>query len=123
MLNGDTMKLYEVEIPMPPTTNNLFVNLGRKRVKSKEYVAWIKEAGFFIREAPKLVQPVKINYFLTMRNGGSGDLSNRLKAIEDLLVKKEVIPDDNHKIIPEFSVKFAGYDSKNPRVWVEVWAS
>lgn len=30
-----------VDLPLPPSVNNLFATVGRKRVKSREYRAWL----------------------------------------------------------------------------------
>lgn len=89
-----------IELPMPPTTNTLFVNAwGNRKGCTKEYQAWKLEAGWILTHAdvPPFRKPVRLGMVI---HGGVGftracDLSNRWKALEDLLVKHDVLIDDN----------------------------
>lgn len=90
-----------IELPMPPTSNAAFPSnrtTGR-RFCSQEYKAWKVDAGWILQRyhlAP-CTRPVRLRMVI---HGGKGftracDLSNRWKAIEDLLVKHDVLRDDN----------------------------
>jgi Holliday junction resolvase RusA-like endonuclease len=88
---------FFINLPVPPSTNNLFINVAsRGRVKSKEYKAWITEAGLMLNvQRPKPIRgKVAIDIKVPVNN--RRDLSNHLKAIEDLLVGMSLIDDDRH---------------------------
>lgn len=83
---------------IPPSTNNLFVNVrGRGRVKSERYRTWIQAAGWDLasfNHNQRWTEPV----YLTIAIGklrANADVSNRVKAIEDLLVAHKIIPGDS----------------------------
>ncbi|UPT53092.1 endodeoxyribonuclease [Synechococcus phage Yong-M3-232] len=91
-----------IDMPLPPSVNNLFTNLkGGGRAKSAVYKAWIEEARWHVmiawRNAGKPEWPAETPMRLDMRLGIEGrrrDCSNCVKAIEDLLVKNLPVPDD-----------------------------
>lgn len=93
------MNCFAVTLPMPPSTNNMFATVlvkGKpRRIISREYKAWRLDASGEIFTAwtaqgkpafgPHLLLTIHIG--LDYR----GDISNRIKAIEDSL--GESIPD------------------------------
>jgi Holliday junction resolvase RusA-like endonuclease len=88
-----------IELPIPPSTNNLFATYRGRRIKSREYLAWIKEADLML--LMQRVKPVPSPVSITIRiTGGEGwtkgrDISNSIKAVEDLLKMAHVIENDN----------------------------
>lgn len=94
------------ELPFPPSVNNLFATVGRKRVRSDRYRAWAKQAGEFITmQGRKHVQGhVSMHVALVRPDRRTRDLSNTLKALEDLLVDMAVIDDDS--LIQRISVQW-----------------
>jgi len=94
-------------LPWPPSTNNLFVNVGNKRVPSRDYTAWRKEAGWTLQaqRPPKFKGAVTIGIELCPAHSRRYDLDNRSKALLDLLVTHNVIADDNADVVREVSVK------------------
>ncbi|MGE0290381.1 MAG: RusA family crossover junction endodeoxyribonuclease [Bradyrhizobium sp.] len=103
-MTSHTMVRYE--LPFPPSVNNLFVTVGSKRVRSTRYKAWAKEAGqFILLQGRKRVRgPVSLSVALVRPDRRTRDLSNTLKAIEDLLVDMSVIDDDS--LIHRLSVQW-----------------
>ena len=91
-------------LPFPPSTNNLFAGKAR-RFRSKGYEAWIAEAEHAMRQQRPLPHHTgAVELSLTAgwprRKDGSPsqqrrDISNYIKAPEDLLVKFGVIEDDS----------------------------
>lgn len=82
---------------VPPSTNSLFANVeGKGRVRSARYRTWSNAAGWDLK-AQRVVKfdgPV----YLTIAIGKlprNADMSNRVKALEDLLVEHGIIPGDN----------------------------
>jgi crossover junction endodeoxyribonuclease RusA len=92
--------MAEWKIPVPPSANNLFINRpGGGRAKSPAYRKWIEEAGWRLRE--QLAQPVAGKTFsLTIYApvNRQRDISNVIKATEDLLVSMGLIPVDDRYI-------------------------
>lgn len=87
-----------INLPLPPSTNRLWRSIGRRVIKSAEYRHWIEEAGWRLKEQrPGSIKgPVELSLLV----GKSRlDLSNALKAVEDLLVTHEVIEGDGQAIV------------------------
>lgn len=88
------MMVHSFMLPIPPSTNNLFATIGRRRVVTRAYREWRATAAAMIaREDARTISGwVRIDIALpiTLR----GDVSNRVKAIEDALVSARVIADD-----------------------------
>lgn len=94
---SDTIRL---ELPMPPSVNNMFVNgkNGRGRFASPAYKGWRAEAGWMVKQqirGRKIDGPYKLDIALVKPHRGRLDLDNRLKAAIDLLVHLQVTPDDS----------------------------
>jgi len=107
----------EIDLPVPPSVNSMFVNnykgKGRSRFPSKQYKDWKIEAGMVIRQLPRIPyyeKPVKITYKYFFKT----------KRLCDLLVSMRVVEDDNWKHVKEYSLMFGGIDKENPRVCVIV---
>jgi Holliday junction resolvase RusA-like endonuclease len=82
-------------IPVPPSVNNLFVNVPKVgRVKSKAYREWITAAGWMLRTQ----RPGSINgpFAVTIRLPVKvrSDLDNLAKPILDLMVAHKITSDD-----------------------------
>lgn len=81
---------------VPPSTNNLYTNVPRKgRVKTERYRTWLQAVGWDMKRYhnQRWMEPV----YLTIVIGklrANADVSNRVKAVEDLLVAHNIIPDD-----------------------------
>ncbi len=97
----------EVEVPVPPSTNNLYVNRAKGRSKSTEYRDWIATVSMRMMVLrPINTGPFRITYTLM---GGSDlnlgrDLGNIEKPLTDLLVSTKRICNDSlraglHEII------------------------
>ena len=108
-----------IKLPMPPSTNSLFRNVaGVGRVQTKTYKRWRKEAGWALKE--QKVIPVSAAYFLdiTVERKGRRDISNCIKAIEDLLVRHQVTPDD--EMCQGVNIRWSKTVEKAPTVRVVV---
>jgi len=81
--------------PMPPSVNAAYKNAKRGRVKTEAYKTWEKMAAVDLKR--QKIEPVKgycaIVYGFE-RKSKLADVSNRLKLMEDMLVKMNVIEDD-----------------------------
>ena len=85
-------------VPVPPSTNNLFLSMGRKRVKTPEYRSWLQVAILSFRQLSKperFTVEVVIQIHGGKRFNTRRDVGNCEKSISDALVEAGVIPDDS----------------------------
>ena len=99
-----------ITLPFPPSTNNLFINTSRGRIRSSKYDEWAVEAGWELkRQRPaKAIGPVSLTFeFQAGKDKRKRDITNLLKAPEDLLVKYGVIEADDNTIVREISARWS----------------
>lgn len=94
--------MIQLSTPFPPTTNNLFLNANKGRVPTPAYKAWKKAAWdqvqlemCFSAQGDPILGPYRMTIRLERPDNRSRDLSNYIKALEDLLVSCGVIRDDS----------------------------
>lgn len=95
-------------LPIPPSANALFIAVGRRRVKSKPYTAWIAQAGLMLNLSG--MKPVSAPVRVSIRVGRCNrarDLDNAIKPTVDLLVRHGIIPDDNMMTVVSVSAEMA----------------
>ena len=89
-----------IELPVPPSINNAYCNRkGRGgRYPSKAHREWKEAAGWTLAAAKpgKVTGPYKLAIMLPL--GLRGDVSNRIKLAEDLLVTHGITPDDRNAV-------------------------
>jgi len=94
---------------VPPSTNSLYANVpGRGRVATKRLRTWRQAVGWEMNRQchHKWTVPV----YLTIVIGKlrkNADLSNHIKALEDLLVTHGVIPDDSIQWVRGVNISLA----------------
>jgi hypothetical protein len=85
--------IFIADLPMPPSSNNMFVNAPGKqggRFPSGAYKAWKKAAGRALieqwqaAEGPVIGKPYAVHIELNLNH--QADIANREKALTDLLV-------------------------------------
>lgn len=89
--------MIRYELPFPPSANNLFENATKGRRRSEHYNRWCVTAGKLImmQGRKQILGHVALAVDLVKPDRRKRDLSNTLKAIEDLLVDMQVIGDDS----------------------------
>jgi len=89
--------MTSLTLPYPPTTNNLFFNAGKRRVRTKRYDLWIAEATVWVlqQRPAKTVGAFDLLIIATRPDRRARDISNLIKPIEDLLVKCGIVEDDS----------------------------
>ena len=108
-------------LPFPPSVNNLFINAGRKRVRSPRYRAWAEEAGFLLntQHARPVPGPVKLIYeFQEGQDKRRRDVGNLEKPVTDLLVTHGVIEADDGRVVRSINLSWSR-DVVGVRVTVE----
>lgn len=92
--------MIRYELPFPPSVNNLFVNSpnGKGRFPSQQYKAWRKEASEMIlaQGRRQMRGMVNLSIGIVKPNRRKRDISNLIKAVEDVLVEMGVIEDDSY---------------------------
>lgn len=117
--------MIELDLPYPPTTNNLYRSLpGRGRVKTERYKTWLRAAGNEVLAQKQ--KPIKGKVVLAILLGRPDnrrrDISNTIKAIEDLLVEHRLIEDDCH--VEQLVVAWAdNVEKRRAQVRVERYAA
>lgn len=104
-----------IELPIPPTTNNLFATdrSSRKRFRSAEYQAWIKEAGYRLNAQRPPLMAGKVALLIEVEEPKTSrrqDVCNREKAVTDLLVSHRVIQGDDQRFVRELTMRWADVD-------------
>src|SRR5258708_4769936 len=90
--------MITLRIPLPPSVNALFANVpGKGRVKTDRYKTWLNAVGWDVVQQRQ--SPIKGDVTLEIVAGRPDrrrrDLSNLIKAAEDLLVRHGLIEDDS----------------------------
>ena len=91
-----------INLPFPPSTNNMFVNAKSGRFRSSKYDEWLQLAGHLLnRQRPHKFKGAVILCFLFQdgKDNRKRDVTNLIKAPEDLLVKHGVIEADDNTIV------------------------
>ena len=116
--------MFKFTIPLPPKTkknSQRIIRCGGRPmiVQSKEYLEY--EEQCFI-----LLKPLNIDYAINLKSifymptKRRVDLSNLISACHDILVKYEVIKDDNFNIVYSVDGSRVFYDKNNPRTEIEI---
>lgn len=100
-----------LDVPLPPSTNALYVAAagkvkghGRQRVKTAAYRTWIEHCSWFVPnqlrnqgvpvnpKKPIIARPFGLSIAVNISH--QGDVTNRIKALEDYLVAKKIVDGD-----------------------------
>lgn len=113
-------------LPFPPTTNHLFsggAGHGRRFV-SKEYAAWREHAGIELRR--QRPYPVKgmviLSFEFQEKDRRKRDVTNFIKAPEDLLVHYGLIEADDSSVVREVRAKWSA-EVEGVRITIQDLAS
>ncbi len=86
------------KLPVPPTTNHLFATGadGRRHV-SKKYAQWMRDAKKFLTAQRRPAEPItyRVSLDIQVPRIKNADVSNRIKAVEDMCVKGGILKDDS----------------------------
>lgn len=118
--------MITLSLIFPPTTNNLFMNVGKRRIPTKAYRSWRELAcvqidNQMIGQVP-IVGPYHMVLELERPDRRARDASNYIKAPEDALVLCKAIRDDSDalSIMVKWSDKTPG---KGAQCHVEIEAA
>ena len=90
-------------------------------VQSTDYLDYEKECGWFVRGQGELIDyPVNVKCVFYRDSHRRVDLTNLLAAVCDILVKYEVVQDDNCSIIVSHDGSRVLYDKEHPRTEITI---
>lgn len=117
-----------IVIPLAPVTkknSQQIVMVGRypKIIPSKVYKRYEKDAGWFLpKQTPTeaINKPVNVccTYYMPTRR--RVDLVNLQEATLDVLVKYNILEDDNSRIVVSMDGSKVLYDKDNPRTEIQI---
>lgn len=124
------VKKIKFTIPLKPITKkNSQQIVHNKRtgrpliVPSKQYKQYEKDCGHFIPcRRLRISYPVNLQAVYYMPTRRRVDLINLHEALQDILVKYDVLEDDNFQIIASTDGSRVEIDKENPRTEVEITA-
>lgn len=90
-------EIVTLTLSYPPSANSIWRNVKGRTLKSEAYRAWlnIAKGEVLIQRPGRVVGRYHMRLFLTPPDRRRRDLSNTLKATEDLLTQAGVIEDDH----------------------------
>lgn len=69
-------------------------------LQSERYIQFERDCGYFLKKyAKKIDYPINLKCTFFVPDRRRRDLTNLLNSIQDVLVKHEVIADDNYNIV------------------------
>lgn len=95
------------DLPFPPSVNAMYRNVnGRGRVKTQEYKDWLIEAGLMLRRQKPAAVVGQAELLIELDHTRRGDATNRIKAVEDLIVAHGILADDSKKFVKRVTVSW-----------------
>lgn len=93
-------------VPPPPTANLIWRHARGRHFKSRDYQAWMTEAGMLlnVQRARPIPGPVSIS--IAAPENGRRDLDNYLKPTVDLLCQMQIIDGDRFKTVKALSARW-----------------
>lgn len=89
-------------------------------IPSKQYKEYEKNCKIFMPHGEPIDRPINVKAVYYMPTRRRVDLVNLHSALHDILVKHQVIADDNCKIIVSTDGSRVEYSKENPRTEVEI---
>ena len=91
-------------------------------IPSKQYREFEKECLLLIpsKYRKNIDYPVNIKAIFYRDSKRKVDLTNLLEALDDMLVKANIIADDNRDIVASHNGSLVLYDKQSPRIEVEI---
>jgi len=84
---------------LPPSVNNLFITVGKRRIRAPGYTHWAERSGWLLKGQVKPSQhiegPFAISLAFVRPDKRRRDLDNLCKAVIDLAVKNRLVSDDS----------------------------
>lgn len=118
----------KITIPVVPrskkNSQQIIINPRTKRpmiIQSKLYANFERECGLYLKKYKCNIDysiNLKIEFYVTDKR--KRDIANYVEAIQDILVKYEILKDDNYNIVTSLDGTRMYIDKLNPRVEIEI---
>ena len=118
----------KIVIPIEPrskkNSQQIIYNPKTKRpmiIQSKLYTNFEREGGLYLKKYKSNIDyrvNLKIDFYV--KDKRRRDIANYVEAIQDILVKYEVLKDDNYNIVYSLDGTRMYVDKENPRVEIEI---
>lgn len=118
----------KITIPVVPrskkNSQQIIINSRTKRpmiIQSKLYANFERECGLYLKKYKSNIDysiNLKIEFYVPDKR--KRDIANYVEAIQDILVKYEILKDDNHNIVTSLDGTRMYIDKLNPRVEIEI---
>ena len=118
----------KITIPVVPrskkNSQQIIINPRTKRpmiIQSKLYANFERECGLYLKKYKSNIDysiNLKIEFYVPDKR--RRDIANYIEAIQDILVKYEVLKDDNYNIVYSLDGTRMYVDKDNPRVEIEI---
>ena len=118
----------KITIPVVPrskkNSQQIIINPRTKRpmiIQSKLYANFERECGLYLKKYKSNIDysiNLKIEFYVPDKR--KRDIANYVEAIQDILVKYEILKDDNHNIVTSLDGTRMYIDKLNPRVEIEI---
>jgi Holliday junction resolvase RusA-like endonuclease len=104
---------------LPPSSNALFKNARKGRVKTDAYNSWLSQMGLLVRNQCKVRMPGRSNVAILIEDKDNGaDCDNRIKPAIDLLVHLGILQDDSSRFVRSVS---ATWTPEIEGLKIQVW--
>ena len=119
------MKIIIPVIPRSKKNSQQIISNSRTRrpmiIQSKLYANFELECGLYLKRYKSNIDyrvNLKIEFYVPGKR--KRDIANYVEAIQDILVKYEILKDDNHNIVTSLDGTRMYIDKLNPRVEIEI---
>mgnify|MGYP000923024795 CR=1 FL=1 len=122
--------MLNITIPLNPIPkkNNTKIITNRATgkpmvIQSDRYRQYEKDSALFLRKHSRrdpIEEPVNLKCLFYRKDRRPIDLVNLLEAIQDILVKYDILKDDNSKIVASTDGSRVLYDKDNPRTEIYI---
>lgn len=122
--------MLQIILPIKPRTKKnhgqlITLKNGRQMMlPSKSYQEFEKEVLKFVKLHPelklKINTPINLECHFYKDKNYKSDLTGYLQAMQDALVKAEVLADDNTNIVYSVNFSFVELDQNNPRIEIYI---
>lgn len=119
--------VMRIVIPLCPVTkkNSQRIFVNRKTLRpfispSEKFLEYEKAASLYCNGHKVEEFPVNVKLLFYMPNKRKCDLTNLIEAIDDVLVKTGVLPDDNYNIIAAHDGSRVYVDKDSPRTEIYI---
>lgn len=120
--------MIKFTVKLPPiskkNSQQIFVNQNTGKpfiMPSAKYRLYERDAMYFIPlQAKPINYPVNVKCLFYVPTKRKCDLTNMLEAIDDIMVKRGLLADDNYTVIEAHDGSRVLYDKENPRTEVYI---